>query len=113
MTDNLVQCRDVFLHSGRRNVTKRVWRPHDSQQKSLLDFLASESPQKTSCPLPLTFDRTHTVRHDAWDAMALHHIYRDPWERKETAVKDLQGEYSRRDALDYPEMAPGTSSVSC
>lgn len=52
------------------------------------------------CPLPLSCERTSTLRVDEWDAMAIEHIYRDPWERKVPEEKD----YStiRYNSFDYP-----------
>ncbi|POS80607.1 hypothetical protein DHEL01_v200989 [Diaporthe helianthi] len=99
------ECRAVYLHSGSRGETVRVWKLLDHQMEALLGFLKAESFSsssrvQTSCPLPLSCERTSTLRVDEWDAMALKHIYRDPWERKVTEKKD----YStiRYNTFDYP-----------
>lgn len=98
----------MYLHSGRDGVTKRVWKILDDQETALFEFLGSEVPGNIPCPLPLPCEKTNLMRHDPWDAMALHHIYRDPWERTETPRKDYDGEYGRKTLLDYPEMVEGS-----
>lgn len=54
--------------------------------EALLDFLKAEnisgSNMPVSFPLPLSCERTSHLRVDEWDAIAIEHIYRDPWERK-------------------------------
>lgn len=43
-------------------------------------------------------------RYDPWDAIARHHVFRDPWERKFPAVKPEDWGCTRN-AGDYPELA--------
>ena len=56
-----------------------------------------------NCPLPLTsseFDNLY--RYDAWDAIALHHVFRDPWERRISPEKPWIP--STRSTFDYPSV---------
>lgn len=52
-------------------------------------------------PVQASSENRH--RHDPWDAIALHHIYRDPWERKYEPTKPLD-ERDVRSVGDYPEL---------
>jgi hypothetical protein len=65
-------------------------------------FLLSETPPATS-PFPILASDRNRHRHDPWDAIALHHIFRDPWERKFPLTKpeDTRCVVSTG---DYPEL---------
>jgi hypothetical protein len=74
--------------------------------EALLGFLKAENLSRSSssgqvpCPLPLSCERSSRLRFDEWDAMALEHIYRDPWERKVSEEKDYSA--IRYNDFDYP-----------
>lgn len=99
-----MECRAVYVHSGWRNETVRVWKLLDHQMEALLGFLKAENVSRdstqVSCPLPLSCERTSTLRVDEWDAMAVEHIYRDPWERKVSEEKNY--DTIRYNTFDYP-----------
>ena len=56
----------------------------------LIDFLLAEDPPSKS-PFPILATDENLHHHDPLDAIALHHIYRDPWERKIQLVKTNNG----------------------
>lgn len=99
-----MECRAVYVHSGWRNETVRVWKLLDHQREALLGFLKAENVSRdstqVSCPLPLSCEWTSTLRVDEWDAMAIEHIYRDPWERKVPEEKNY--DTIRYNTFDYP-----------
>lgn len=67
----------------------------------MLNFLKHGPPTEKS-PFPLYADEKVRHRYDAYDAMAWHHIYRDPWERMLPPQKDEDS--IRRNTFDYPEL---------
>lgn len=99
-----MECRAVYLHSAGGEETVRVWKLLDHQMEALLRFLKDENVtsnrEQVQCPLPLSCERTSTLRVDEWDAMAIEHIYRDPWERKVPEEKDY--DTIRYNTFDYP-----------
>ncbi|KAK4153797.1 hypothetical protein C8A00DRAFT_43360 [Chaetomidium leptoderma] len=74
------ECKDIYFLSGRRRTTFRVWRLLDNQFNDMVEFLLSERPSTPPFPLLASMENRH--RHDPWHAIALHNIFRDPWERK-------------------------------
>jgi hypothetical protein len=96
------QCNDIYFHSGRAETTCRVWRLLPAQFDDLVGFLLSEDSSRPA-PFPILASNANRHRHDAWDAIALHHIFRDPWERKYPAMKPDDGR-DVRSASDYPEL---------
>ncbi|KAK4244759.1 hypothetical protein C7999DRAFT_17031 [Corynascus novoguineensis] len=73
------ECNDIYIHSAREDYTPRVSRLLESQFNDLIEFLLSEQPSAT--PLPILPSEANEPRYDSWDAMAVHRIFRDPWER--------------------------------
>lgn len=57
---------------------------------------------------PFFCDIDNLERHDEWDAMAIHNIYRDPWERKLPDEKIVPGAIN---TFDYPEQGVLVSKV--
>lgn len=105
-TNYYEKIRDVFLHTGRQgdDETVRVWKLTDGQLAELIQFLTSDSLDNSNipnCPLPLRATRTN-YRVDDWDAMAIHRIFRDPWERKIPEEKDESN--IRLNTGDHPEL---------
>lgn len=93
----------MYFHSDRRSVTFRIYKLLDGQVEELLNFLLGSS--ETS-PLPILGNKQNRDRVDPDDAIDIHHIFRDRWER-EVPVRDYWYWRSRRDvqsALDYPEL---------
>lgn len=80
-----------------------MWRLLDGQVNALTDFLLSPQPSPSS-PFPILASDDNLHRHDPWDAIALHHIFRDPWERKIAPTKPDDGR-DVRSTGDYPELA--------
>lgn len=71
--------------------------------QGLLGFLKTEnysSSKQVLSPFPLSCERSSTMRVDEWDATAVEHIYRDPWERKVPEDKDYS--VIRYNTFDYP-----------
>lgn len=98
------ECKSIYFHSGRREETVRVWKLQDHQLGALLKFLTSDVIGKEvdlNSPIPMSCERNNIHRVDSWDAMAVKHIYRDPWERKVPLVKDVDS--IRFNTFDYPE----------
>ena len=91
----------MYFHPGRNEETFRLWRPQEAQFDSFVDFLLSNEPSRP-VPFPLRVSDDNFSRHDPWDAIALHHIFRDPWERKVTRTKPPDRDV--RSSADYPEV---------
>ncbi|KAK4247304.1 hypothetical protein C7999DRAFT_14649 [Corynascus novoguineensis] len=73
------ECNDIYFHSAQEQYTPHVWRLLDSQFNDLTEFLLSEQP--SAAPLPILPSEENEPRYNSWDAMAVHQIFRDPWER--------------------------------
>ncbi|KAK4112795.1 hypothetical protein N656DRAFT_752873 [Canariomyces notabilis] len=103
---------NIYLHPCRSTVTMRVTQLLDHQQQALVDFLlsdpasidSSEATPTRPCPLPILVDDRNRKRYDPEDAITIHLIYRDVWERK-PLDKDERNMMKRRPqcAIDYPE----------
>lgn len=96
------QCNNIYFHSGRQQTTFRVWRLLDTQFADLVDFLLSDNPAMPGS-FPILASQANRHRHDPWDAIALHHVFRDPWERKYPLTKPVPTR-DVRTAGDYPEL---------
>ncbi|KAK3185697.1 hypothetical protein K4F52_005562 [Lecanicillium sp. MT-2017a] len=117
------EANSVWFHSGRRAWTHRIWKLLDWQFDAiasfflhgpepadpLFDALPDKPAPRTSreepsslrmSKFPFFCDIDNFVRHDDWDAMAFHNIYRDPWERK---LPDEKRERCVVNTFDYPE----------
>ena len=92
---------DVYFHPGRNWETFRLWRPLDARFNAFVDFLLSEGPSPPT-PFPFLASDCNLHHHDPWDAIALHHIFRDPWERKVSPTKPPERDV--RSTSDYPEL---------
>ncbi len=73
----------------------------DAQFDAFVGFLLSNE-RSPLAPFPLLVTDDNFRRHDPWDAIALHHIFRDPWERKVTPTKPPERDV--RSTGDYPEL---------
>ncbi|KAI0472892.1 hypothetical protein GGR56DRAFT_652352 [Xylariaceae sp. FL0804] len=104
--------RHVYIHSGRFEPgqrTVRVMRISKKQLDDFVEYLGAEDAHSAVCPLPWRASRENW-RTDAWDALAIHHIFRDPWERKLPAEKNYSG--IRYNTWDYPETEALHEAVS-
>jgi hypothetical protein len=103
---------NAYIHPNRDKVTFRICQLLDDQQSRLLDFLTSEDGPATTetqdGPLPMLPNLTNRVRVDQIDAIPVHQIYRDLWERVDPpeprSVSQSIRRCDRRIELDYPEM---------
>jgi hypothetical protein len=79
------------------------------QLDSLVDHLL-KATDVNAFSLPLRATDENTCRFDHWDAIALHRIFRDPWERRipleKPPEKDVQS------TGDYPELEAWLDAVS-
>jgi hypothetical protein len=75
----------------------------DTHFNALVDFLLSTEPSP-SPPFPILASDENVHRHDPWDAIALHQIFRYPWERRFPATKPPDTR-DVRSTGDYPELA--------
>lgn len=46
----------------------------------MMTFLTAEKPDTSPFPMFATMQNVHL--YDSWDALARHHVYRSPWDRK-------------------------------
>ena len=99
---------NVYFQSGRVDITFRTWQLLDAQQQALLSFLLTEADlNQTSSPLPILPSSKNTVRVDPVDAIPVHKVYRDPWERAAPRLHLRMQRYTEpctRSSLDYPEI---------
>ncbi|KFA56062.1 hypothetical protein S40293_00044 [Stachybotrys chartarum IBT 40293] len=96
-----IECKDVFFHSERDKETFRVWCLLESQLAALADFLLGKTPlDGFSLPLSATDDNRYRL--DPWDAIALYHVFCDPWERRIPLQKPAERDV--RSVGDYPEL---------
>ncbi|KAK0392278.1 hypothetical protein NLU13_1774 [Sarocladium strictum] len=103
------ECHGIFFDSGRDGETFRVWSLLDTQLDMLVDYLLrGTSPDTFSLPLRATDQ--NICRFDPWDAIALHRIFRDPWERR--IPLNRPPERDVRSTGDYPELEGWLDSIS-
>ncbi|KAH6842445.1 hypothetical protein B0I37DRAFT_314033 [Chaetomium sp. MPI-CAGE-AT-0009] len=96
------QCREVFSHSDRKNVTDRIYALTEEQKQKLSAFFADASNQQSNV-LPVVGDSRNRVRVNHEDAVFMFHVYRDRWEREVLDYRQYPSR-CRVIALDYPEM---------
>ncbi|KAG7286862.1 hypothetical protein NEMBOFW57_009180 [Staphylotrichum longicolle] len=96
------QCREIYFHSDRPDVTYRLYALVDEQKQKLFSFFADTSGLQQDV-LPILGDSNNRVRLDPEDAVFQFHIYRDRWERP---VLDERQRSRRRveNPLDFPEI---------
>lgn len=107
---------NAYFIASRRNITSRVFQLTDEQQQNLLDYLLAKKSNQTevanvsmvesteSIPLPIFGDTRNRNRVSVWEAIYLHGIYRDIWERKPYTEEQIQHILKRPKAeIDYPE----------
>lgn len=75
---------NVYFQSCRKKTTSDAWQLTDEQQAKLLSFLLDDSSEADLIPRPIPVlpTRANTVVVDLGDAIPLHSIYRDEWERE-------------------------------
>jgi hypothetical protein len=100
---------NVYFQCTRRRVTFRVCQLLDDQQSALLSFLQADGEDTMrSCPFPILPGSDNRVRIDPEDAIPIHQVYRDIWERppprKLTRMEEFGRGCERRSQLDYPEI---------
>lgn len=99
---------NVYFQSGRVNVTFRICQLLGTQQQELLNFLLTDAEQlQGTCPLPILPSGENRVRVDPVDAIPIHKVYRDPWEREEPKLRyrmQQNMDSCTRSSLDYPEV---------
>lgn len=95
---------NMYFQSCRKHATWRVWQLLDDQQEQLVRFLLatddatlapsdSQRDARRDGPLPLMDSRANTVRMAPGDAIEVHKVYRDVWERKDPSpYTDFQRE---------------------
>lgn len=72
---------------------------------------ADISRQEPPISFPILATRENLHRHDAWDAIALHNIYRDPWERKFPQTKPEEWR-DVRSIGDHPELQDAFDAIT-
>lgn len=100
---------NVYFQSCRRSTTFRVWQLLDEQQADLASFLLRDDNESGSAtgPLPILPSRANTVRVDPDDAIPVHNIYRDLYERRppREQLRMMEGRGScHRNSRDDPQM---------
>ncbi|KAF4339887.1 hypothetical protein FBEOM_6185 [Fusarium beomiforme] len=97
---------NVYFQCTRERVTFRVCQLLDTQQSELISFLLAESEESNNTyPLPILPNSKNRVRIDPGDAIPVHKVYRDLWERKVTPERRRAPRLERpKTSLDYPEL---------
>lgn len=99
---------NLYFQPSRYNVTYRICQLLDEQQHTLVDFLlADRDVARACCPLPILPGEQNRVRIDPEDAIPMHKVYRDIWERKQVEKTRLWGRNYYpcvSSSLDYPEL---------
>ncbi|KAH7129168.1 hypothetical protein EDB81DRAFT_871782 [Dactylonectria macrodidyma] len=98
------ECREVYLHAGRRGGPYTLFPPTAEQFERLMEFLLSkrDSSAETESPLPIRATSENRWRWDAWDSIAQYHIFRDKYER---FISPAKPPTSYRSSVDWPEIA--------
>lgn len=94
---------EVFFHSNRKNVTRRIYALTTSQKEKLYRFLNSEETDQPNSPLPILADKENRNRIDPEIATTIYGIFRDRWERK-PPDDDFESRRCVKTPLDYPEI---------
>lgn len=100
---------NVYFQSCRKHTTFRVWQLLDEQQADLISFLldGEDKVNSASQPLPVLPSRANTVRVDPEDAIPVHNIYRDLYEREPPREHSRMMDWRRschRNSRDDPQM---------
>lgn len=99
---------NVYFLCTRANVTFRVCQLLDDQQSALLAFLLAESEDAPALyPLPILPGSQNRQRIDPVDAIPVHKVYRDEWERNTPQPSLRMQRFMRpraKNSLDYPEI---------
>ncbi|KAK3292398.1 uncharacterized protein B0H64DRAFT_329123 [Chaetomium fimeti] len=99
------ECREVYFHSCRANVTVRIYALTSGQKERLWTFLLSDGSGVETNVLLILGDSKNRVRIDTEHAIPMFHVYRDKWERK--VMTEWEASLARRDymePIDYPEI---------
>lgn len=97
---------NMYFQCNRRRTTYRICQLLDEQQQTLLDFLQKRDANSADCPLPLLPDARNQVRIEPVDAISVHKVYRDVWERAAPRRRLRMQQYMGPDvinSLDFPE----------
>ncbi|KAL4731608.1 hypothetical protein ACLX1H_000583 [Fusarium chlamydosporum] len=99
-----LECKELYLHAGRRAGPYTLFPPTTEQFQKLTNFLLEDrtSPDEPDCPLPLRATSENRWRWSAWDAIAQYHIFRDKYERRFSPTKPRP---NWRSSTDWPEIA--------
>jgi hypothetical protein len=99
---------NVYFICTRANVTFRVCQPPDDQQSALLAFLLADSEDASALyPLSILPGPQNRQRIDPSEAIPIHKVHRDEWERNPPQPKLRMQRLLRsraKNSLDYPEM---------
>ncbi|KAM0247820.1 hypothetical protein ACHAP5_003830 [Fusarium lateritium] len=99
---------NVYFSCTRANVTFRVCQLLDDQQSALLAFLLADTGDAPAlCPLPVLPGSQNRHRIDPVDAIPIHKVYRDEWERKPPQLRLRMQRFMRsctKSSLDYLEV---------
>ncbi|UPK96446.1 hypothetical protein LCI18_007381 [Fusarium solani-melongenae] len=98
------ECREVYLHAGRRGGPYTLFPPTTEQFRKLMVFLLGGKDESAAIenPLPIRATSENRWRWDAWDATTHHHIFRDKYER---FISPTKPPTSYRSSIDWPEIA--------
>lgn len=91
---------NVWFQSSRRRVTVRTCQLLDNQQDAIMRFLLNEDFDPDLSPLPVLPDSSNLTRIEPKDAIPVHQVYRDIWERE---PMDSYQYTCVKTSLDYPE----------
>ena len=72
---------NMYIQCCRRNVTYRVCQLLDEQQDSILNFLRTMDTSAMRSPFPILPGADNRSRIEPADAISIHQVYRDNWER--------------------------------
>ncbi|KAM0350577.1 hypothetical protein ACHAPU_003061 [Fusarium lateritium] len=98
------ECKELYLHVGRRGGPYTLFPLTTDQFSSVVDFLLGDPSSSGSPdgPFPLRASKENRWRWDDWDAIARYHIFRDKYERKYQSTKPPP---NWRSSVDWPEIA--------
>ena len=96
----------IYFHTSASEATYRIYRLHDDQKQTILEYLLSDAAQTAKtpasasypCPLPVHPDGANLVRVDPEEPLWETGIYRDKWERRPMTKDDL--DVRKRDVID-------------
>ncbi|KAF7536451.1 hypothetical protein G7054_g4584 [Neopestalotiopsis clavispora] len=96
---------NAFVDCSRYDVTYRTCQLLDEQQATLLRFMRDTESNMT-CPLPILPTEKNRNRINPEDAIPVHQVYRDPWERSAPKRLLRMQKYMEDcviSSLDFPE----------